>query len=172
MCTQVGARTRTLTYTLVQKKWAPCASECLCVLSELIVLSVCLCLFLCLFLPSLSSWAVREHARHDPTSAILALTTATYQDTHARAYLSLLVENGLGLTTEAGLLAVITALALGVERVLTLLVLGDLPLLVALALVAIGLHLLGEVHHCFLQQRGGCTAGRGGRHRTGAGAGK
>jgi hypothetical protein len=61
------------------------------------------------------------------------------------------VENGLGLTTEAGLLAVITALALGVERVLTLLVLGDLPLLVALALVAIGLHLLGEVHHCFLQ---------------------
>jgi hypothetical protein len=62
-------------------------------------------------------------------------------------YLSLLVEDRLGLTTETRLLAVITTLALGIERVLALLVLGDLPLAVDLAMPAIGLHLLGEVHH-------------------------
>ena len=38
----------------------------------------------------------------------------------------LLVEDGLGLTTITGLLAVITTLSLGGERVLALLVLGDL----------------------------------------------
>ena len=40
--------------------------------------------------------------------------------------LCLLVEDGLGLTTVSGLLAVVTALALGGERVLALLVLRHL----------------------------------------------
>ena len=40
--------------------------------------------------------------------------------------LGLLVEDGLGLTTITGLLSVVTTLTLGEDRVLTLLVLGDL----------------------------------------------
>ena len=63
------------------------------------------------------------------------------------SYLGLLVEDGLGLTTKTRLLAVITTLALCVEGILALLVLRHLPFPVGLAVVAIGLHLLGEVHH-------------------------
>ena len=63
------------------------------------------------------------------------------------SYLGLLVEDGLGLTTKTRLLAVITTLALCVEGILALLVLRHLPFPVDLAVVAIGLHLLGEVHH-------------------------
>merc|ERR1719310_728609 len=63
--------------------------------------------------------------------------------------LSLLVEDGLGLTTESGLLAVVTALTLGVQRGLASLVLGDLvhgvlPALLGLAVSLLG---LGNVHH-------------------------
>jgi len=77
--------------------------------------------------------------------------------------LCLLVENGLGLTTEASLLAVITTLTLGVEGILTLLVLGNLPLLVTLAMIAIGPHLLREVNHgCItITMKGGRKGGRG-----------
>ena len=63
--------------------------------------------------------------------------------------LGLLVEDGLGLTTEAHLLGVISALALGEVRGLAGLVLGDLVHLVLLALLAcaVGLALLWYVNH-------------------------
>lgn len=63
--------------------------------------------------------------------------------------LRLLVEDGLGLTTITGLLAVVTALALREGRSLTGLVLGDLVqgVLAALAALAEGLPGLGNVHH-------------------------
>merc|ERR1711915_695331 len=51
--------------------------------------------------------------------------------------LSLLVEDGLGLTTETALLAIVTALALRGEGVLALLVLGDLVHGVLAALLAL-----------------------------------
>lgn len=61
--------------------------------------------------------------------------------------LGLLVEDGLGLTTVTGLLAVVTALSLGEERGLAGLVLGDLVLgvLAALLALAVGVTGLGNV---------------------------
>jgi hypothetical protein len=60
----------------------------------------------------------------------------------------LLVENRLGLTTISWLLTVITALSLGRQAVLTLLVLSDLVkgVLPALLVLAVGLLGLGNVH--------------------------
>lgn len=71
------------------------------------------------------------------------------QDMAYSSHLGLLVEDWLGLTSEARLFAVVTTLTLGEEGILALLVLGNLPLLMVLTLrvVAIGLHLLREVHH-------------------------
>ncbi len=53
------------------------------------------------------------------------------------------------LTTKTALLAVITTLSLSVERVLTLLVLSDLPFLVvsAILVLAVSLQFLGKVNH-------------------------
>lgn len=64
--------------------------------------------------------------------------------------LSLLVENGLGLTTVTGLLTVVTSLTLGEERSLTRLVLSNLVLgvLAALLTLAVSLSSLGNVDHC------------------------
>lgn len=61
--------------------------------------------------------------------------------------LGLLVEDGLGLTTVTGLLAVVTALTLGEEGGLASLVLGDLVLgvLAALLALAVGVTGLGNV---------------------------
>jgi hypothetical protein len=61
--------------------------------------------------------------------------------------LGLLVEDGLGLTTITGLLAVITALSLSEQRGLASLVLGDLVLgvLAALLALAVGVTGLGNV---------------------------
>lgn len=60
--------------------------------------------------------------------------------------LSLLVEHGLGLTSESGLLAIVTTLSLGDLRVTTLLVLGDLVGFVLGTLLAEGVAGLGNVH--------------------------
>ncbi len=60
--------------------------------------------------------------------------------------LDLLLEDGLGLTTETSLLSVVSALALGEERGLPRLVLGHRVLPVDLAVPAIRLLLLGEEH--------------------------
>ena len=79
------------------------------------------------------------------------------QDMAYSSHLGLLVEDWLGLTSEARLFAVVTTLTLGEEGILALLVLGNLPLLMVLTLrvVAIGLHLLREVHHgwCLLNTK-------------------
>lgn len=63
--------------------------------------------------------------------------------------LRLLVEDGLGLTTVTGLLAVVTALSLSESRSLAGLVLGDLVkgVLAARAASAVGLAGLGYVDH-------------------------
>lgn len=60
--------------------------------------------------------------------------------------LGLLPEDGLGLATESLLFAIVTTTALGGTALLRLLVLRDLVQLVALALLAEGLTLLGNVH--------------------------
>lgn len=64
--------------------------------------------------------------------------------------LGLLVEDGLGLTTITGLLAVVTTLSLGEKRGLASLVLGDLVLgvLAALLALAVGVSGLGNVDLC------------------------
>jgi hypothetical protein len=56
---------------------------------------------------------------------------------------TLLVEDGLGLTTITGLFAIITTLSLGEERGLSSLVLGNLVLRVLLALLAFAVGLAG-----------------------------
>lgn len=60
--------------------------------------------------------------------------------------LGLLPEDGLSLATESLLLAIVTTTALGGTALLGLLVLRDLVQLVASALLAEGLTLLGNVH--------------------------
>lgn len=73
-----------------------------------------------------------------------------YQSQHnLLGRLRLLVEDGLGLTTVTGLLAVVTTLTLRERRSLAGLVLGDLVELVlaAFAALAEGLPGLGYVHH-------------------------
>lgn len=66
----------------------------------------------------------------------LALNTLQSQDNLFRG-LSLLVENGLGLTTETRLLTVVSSLTLSEQRSLTSLVLGDLVLCVLTALLSL-----------------------------------
>merc|ERR1719145_207331 len=61
--------------------------------------------------------------------------------------LRLLVEHGLRLPAEAGLLLVVTSLALGADRGLARLVLGHLVRGVLLALAAVGVAGLRDVHH-------------------------
>ena len=63
--------------------------------------------------------------------------------------LSLLVEDGLGLTTITRLLTVITTLSLGGETVFTLFVLGNLVqcMLLAFLVLAVRLLRLWNVHH-------------------------
>ncbi len=63
--------------------------------------------------------------------------------------LGLLVEDRLGLTTVTHLLRVVSSLALGEVGGLAGLVLGDLvqSVLAALLALAVGLSLLGDVHH-------------------------
>lgn len=65
--------------------------------------------------------------------------------------LCLLVEDWLGLTTETGLLPVVTTLTLSVDGVLALLVLGDLvwSVLAALLALAVGAACLWNVYHFF-----------------------
>lgn len=60
--------------------------------------------------------------------------------------LGLLPEDGLGLSTETLLLAIVTTTTLGSAALLGLFVLGHLVQLVAPALLAEGLTLLGNVH--------------------------
>lgn len=76
----------------------------------------------------------------------LALDALQSQD-NLLGGLGLLVEDGLGLTTITGLLAVVTTLSLGEKRSLTSLVLGDLVLgvLAALSALAVGVAGLGNV---------------------------
>lgn len=57
--------------------------------------------------------------------------------------LSLLLEDRLGLTTETGLLTIVSSLTLGEKRSLTSLVLGDLVQGVLLARLALAVALLG-----------------------------
>ena len=66
--------------------------------------------------------------------------------------LGLLVENRLGLTSITGLLAVVTPTSLSEGRLLALLVLGHFVSLVrlALAMIAVSLDDLGNVHLFFL----------------------
>ena len=66
--------------------------------------------------------------------------------------LGLLVEDRLGLTTKTLLLSVVTSLTLSLEGSLTNLVLGDLVLLVRLALsvITVGVDLLWEVDHLLI----------------------
>ena len=64
--------------------------------------------------------------------------------------LSLLPENGLGLTTETFLLHIISSLSLGDERVLALLILRYLVDSVLLGLPAVGSLGLWNMHHFFL----------------------
>merc|ERR1719198_2884298 len=68
--------------------------------------------------------------------------------------LRLLVEHGLGLAAETGLLRVVTTLTLRGERVLALLVLRDLVVRVLLALLAEGVARLRDVDH---RGRGACA---------------
>jgi hypothetical protein len=76
----------------------------------------------------------------------LALDALQSQD-NLLGGLGLLVEDGLGLTTITGLLAVVTALSLSEQRGLAGLVLGDLVLgvLSALLALAVGVSGLGDV---------------------------
>ena len=78
----------------------------------------------------------------------LALDALQSQD-NLLGGLGLLVEDGLGLTTITGLLAVITTLSLGEKRGLASLVLGDLVLGVLAALLALAVRVasLGNVDH-------------------------
>ena len=81
---------------------------------------------------------------------LLGLTFLAFQtENDLTGSLGLLVEDGLGLATEAHLLGVVSALALGEVGGLAGLVLGDLVRLVLLALLAgaVGLALLRYVHH-------------------------
>ena len=66
----------------------------------------------------------------------LAVDTLQSQD-NLLGGLGLFVENGLGLTTETGLLTVVSSLTLGEQRSLTSLVLGDLVLGVLAALLTL-----------------------------------
>lgn len=77
--------------------------------------------------------------------AVLALG-ALHAQHNLLGGLGLLPEDGLGLASESLLLAIVTTTALGGTALLGLLVLGDLVQLVALALLAEGLTLLGNVH--------------------------
>jgi hypothetical protein len=78
----------------------------------------------------------------------LALDTLQSKD-NLLGGLGLLVEDGLGLTTVTGLLAVISTLTLGEQGGLSSLVLGDLVLgvLAALLALAVGVTGLGNVDH-------------------------
>ena len=60
--------------------------------------------------------------------------------------LGLLAEDGLGLTTEAGLLGSVATRSLSLFRVLALLVLSNLEFHVFLALLAVRVLLLGSMH--------------------------
>lgn len=77
--------------------------------------------------------------------AVLALG-ALHAQHNLLGGLGLLPEDGLGLATESLLLAIVTPTTLGGAALLRLLVLRDLVQLVALALLAEGLTLLGNVH--------------------------
>lgn len=79
----------------------------------------------------------------------LGLANNTFQSQHnLLGSLGFLVENGLGLTTETGLLTVISSLTLGEQRGLTCLVLGHLVLgvLTAVFTLAVGSSGLWNVH--------------------------
>jgi hypothetical protein len=75
--------------------------------------------------------------------------------------LSLLVEHGLGLSSESHLLGVVTALSLGKVGSLSSLVLGDLVdlVLAALLVLAVSAPLLGYVNHILLKGEEGGNLG-------------
>lgn len=77
--------------------------------------------------------------------AVLALG-ALHTQHNLLGGLGLLPEDGLGLTTETLLFTIVTTTTLGGTALLRLLVLGHLVQLVAPALLAEGLTLLGNVH--------------------------
>lgn len=81
------------------------------------------------------------------------------------AKLYLLSEDGLGLTAETLLLAIVTATALRRAALLRLLVLCHLVQLVALALLAECAALLGHVHLCFVFDAGCIETGELSRAR-------
>jgi hypothetical protein len=83
------------------------------------------------------------------TQLLLGLTFLTFQtqDNLTRS-LGLLVENGLGLSTETHLLGIVTSLSLCEIGSLTSLVLGHLVDGVLLALAStVGLAFFGNIHH-------------------------
>jgi hypothetical protein len=84
-------------------------------------------------------------AHHDDSSG-LALG-ALQSECDLLGGLGLLAEDGLGLSSIARLLAVVTSPALGSLTLLALLVLGDLVDRVGKALAAVGLTGLGNHHH-------------------------
>lgn len=77
--------------------------------------------------------------------AVLALG-ALHTQHNLLGGLSLLPEDGLGLTTETLLFTIVTTTTLGSTALLGLFVLGHLVQFVAPALLAKGLTLLGNVH--------------------------
>jgi len=89
-----------------------------------------------------------SHSRSTTIDLKIRLLTSTFEtEDNLLGSLGLLVENGLGLTTITGLLAVITSLTLSKERSLTSLVLSDLvrSVLSALATLTVGVTGLGNV---------------------------
>jgi len=86
---------------------------------------------------------------------LVATDSALITENHLLGGLCLLVEDGLGLTTETLLLAVVTTLALSHHRLLALLVLRDLVQSVLAALLARAESTagLGDRNHLILQQQ-------------------
>jgi hypothetical protein len=93
-------------------------------------------------------------ALEDVLDGLLAAGAGELQD-DLLGGLGLLVEDRLGLTTITTLLTVVTALTLGEEASLTGLVLSDLELFVLEAggVAAVHLLLLGELDHCFFDEK-------------------
>ncbi len=89
------------------------------------------------------------------TLKLVTTGSALQTENHLLSGLCLLVEHGLGLTTETLLLAVVTTLALSHHRLLALLVLADLveSVLAALLSGAESLAGLGDCNHIYKNKK-------------------
>ena len=96
-----------------------------------------------------------------PLQSKLLLGLALKPQHNLPGSLSLLVEHGLGLSSESHLLGVVTALSLGKVGSLSSLVLGDLVdlVLAALLVLAVSAPLLGYVNHILLKGEEGGNLG-------------